>query len=197
MKQFLKTLITLPEAGELLRRVEEGGCPAAVTGLQPVQRACLGAAVARAANRPAVFVCGDEGEARQLAGDLEALLEEPPVTLLSREWRLRPGAVSSRDWERGRLAALYAMAHGTPAAIVATADALMARTLSPALLKSLAVTLRTGEQRDLSALTDQLLAAGYTAGGGRGPVCPPGRHFGRLFPADGAACPLRVLRRRD
>ena len=162
MKQFLKTLITLPEAGELLRRVEEGGCPAAVTGLQPVQRACLGAAVARAANRPAVFVCGDEGEARQLAGDLEALLEEPPVTLLSREWRLRPGAVSSRDWERGRLAALYAMAHGTPAAIVATADALMARTLSPALLKSLAVTLRTGEQRDLSALTDQLLAAGYT-----------------------------------
>ena len=162
MKQFLKTLITLPEAGELLRRVEEGGCPAAVTGLQPVQRACLGAAVARAANRPAVFVCGDEGEARQLAGDLEALLEEPPVTLLSREWRLRPGAVSSRDWERGRLAALYAMAHGTPAAIVATADALMARTLSPVLLKSLAVTLRTGEQRDLSALTDQLLAAGYT-----------------------------------
>ena len=161
MKHFLETLMTVPEAGELLRRIEDGGCPAAVTGLQAVQRACLGAAVARAAGRPAVFVCGDEGEARQLAGDLEALLEEPPVTLLSREWQLRPGAVSSREWERGRLAALYAMAQGAPRAVVATADALMARTLPPALLKDLSVTLRAGERQDLNQLTDRLLAAGY------------------------------------
>ena len=161
MKHLLEQLMRLPEAGELLRRVEDGGCPAAVTGLQPVQRACLGAAVARAAGRPAVFVCGDEGEARQLAGDLEALLEEPPVTLLSREWQLRPGAVSSREWERGRLAALYAMAQGAPRAVVATADALMARTLPPALLKDLSVTLRAGERQDLNQLTDRLLAAGY------------------------------------
>ena len=60
MEHFLKQLNTLPEAAELVRRVEEGGCPAAVTGLQPVQRACLGAAAAWAAERPAVFVCGDE-----------------------------------------------------------------------------------------------------------------------------------------
>ena len=161
MKHLLETLMTIPEAGELLRRVEDGGCPAAVTGLQPVHRACLGAAVARAAGRPAVFVCGDEGEARQLAGDLEALLGQPPVTLFSREWQLRPGAVSSRDWERGRLAALYAMARGTPGTVVATADALMARTLPPELLKELSLTLRVGERQDLNDLTDRLLSAGY------------------------------------
>ena len=162
MKRLLETLMTIPEAGELLRRVEGGGCPAAAAGLQPVQRACLGAAVTRAAGRPAVFVCGDEGEARQLAGDLESLLGEPPVTLLSREWQLRPGAVSSREWERGRLAALYAMAQGAPRAVVATADALMARTLPPRLLKSFSVTLNVGERQDLPALTDRLLSAGYT-----------------------------------
>ncbi len=162
MKHLLERLMTVPEAEELLRRVEDGGCPAAVTGLQPVQRACLGAAVAQAACRPAVFLCGDEGEARQMAGDLEALLGEPPVTLLSREWQLRPGAVSSRDWERGRLAALYALTQGTPRAVVATADALMARTLPPKLLKELSVTLKTGERQDLPELADRLLAAGYT-----------------------------------
>ncbi|WP_300414017.1 transcription-repair coupling factor [uncultured Oscillibacter sp.] len=161
MKHLLEQLMTIPEAKELLRRVEDGGCPAAVTGLQPVHRACLGAAAAQAAGRPAVFVCGDEGEARQLAGDLEALLGQPPVTLLSREWQLRPGAVSSRDWERGRLAALYAMARGAPGAVVATADALMARTLPPELLKELSLTLRTGERQDLNVLTDRLLSAGY------------------------------------
>ena len=68
MEQFLKQLHTIPEVAELVRRVEEGGCPVAVTGLQPVHRSCVGAAVALAAERPAVFVCGDEREAQQLAG---------------------------------------------------------------------------------------------------------------------------------
>ena len=62
MERFLQQLNTIPEVAELVRRVEEGGCPAAVTGLQPVQRACVGAAVARGTDRPAVFVCGDERE---------------------------------------------------------------------------------------------------------------------------------------
>ena len=112
MEQFLKQLNTIPEVSELIHRVEEGGCPAAVTGLQPVQRACVGAAIAKAADRPAVFVCGDEREVQQLAGDLESLTGHRPVVLLSREWKLRPGAISSRDWERSRLAALYALAQG-------------------------------------------------------------------------------------
>ena len=130
MEHFLQQLKTIPEVAELIRRVEEGGCPAAVTGLQPVQRACVGAAVAAGTNRPAVFVCGDERELRQLAGDLETLLEEKPVVLLSREWQLRPGAVASREWERSRLAALYALARGGVRVVVTTADALMQRTLA-------------------------------------------------------------------
>ena len=93
MKQFLQQLHRIPEVAELVRRVEDGGCPVAVSGLQPVQRACVSAAVAYACDRPAVFVCGDEREVRQLAGDLETLTGEKPVILLSREWKLRPGAI--------------------------------------------------------------------------------------------------------
>ena len=162
MEQFLQQLNTIPEVAELARRVEAGGCPAAVTGLQPVQRACVGAAVADAAGRPAVFVCGDEREVRQLAGDLRTLTGQEPVTLLAREWQFRPGAVSSREWERGRLAALYALARGGARTVVTTADALMARTMPPELLRSLAITLQVGGRADLRALTDALLSAGYT-----------------------------------
>jgi len=153
MDQFLQQLHTIPEIAELIRRVEDGGCPAAITGLQPVQRSCVGAAVTKASGRSAVFLCGDEREARQLAGDLETLLGEKAVLLLSREWKFRPGAVSSRDWERGRLAALYALAAGTTRLVVTTADALMARTLPPQLLRSLAVTLEVGDRADLKELT--------------------------------------------
>ena len=78
MDAFLKTLQTLPEVAELVRRVENGGCPAVLTGTQPVQRACVGAAVAAGAGRPMVFLCADEREARQLAGDLQSLTGETP-----------------------------------------------------------------------------------------------------------------------
>ena len=162
MKQFLKQLNTIPEVQELIQRVENGGCPAAVTGLQPVQRACVGAAVADALERPAVFVCGDEREVRQLAGDLRTLTGREPLLLQSREWQLRPGAIASRDWERSRLAALYALCRGEVRTVVTTADALMQRTLPPQLLESLAVTLEIGGRVDLKDLTERLLAAGYT-----------------------------------
>ncbi len=162
MEHFLEKLNTLPEVRELCRRVEEGGCPAAVSGLQPVHRAEIGAAVAWALKRPAVFVCGDEREAKTLAADLRALLGTDAVTLLSREWRLRPGTVASRDWERDRLAALYALASGVPAVTVATADGLMARTLPKGALLRASATLRTGDRVDLKALADRLVENGYT-----------------------------------
>ena len=46
--------------------------------------------------------------------------------------------------------------------VVATADGLMARTLPPETLRSLAITLEVGGQAELGALAEQLLSAGYT-----------------------------------
>ena len=161
MTEFLKKLQTLPEVTELIRRVDGGGCPAAVTGLQLVQRSCVGAAVAAGADRPAVFLCGDEREARQLAGDLRALTGAEAVLLLPREWQLRPMAVASREWERNRLLALHALVSGEPRLIIATADALMARTMPPQLLQKLTVELRIGGRYDPKALAQTLLEAGY------------------------------------
>jgi transcription-repair coupling factor (superfamily II helicase) len=162
MEQFLEKLRELPEVQELTRRVEDGGCPAEISGLAPVHRSAVGAAVARAAGRSAVFVCGDEREARTLAADLTALTGSAPVLLLSREWQFRPGAVSSRAWEQTRLAALYALAKGKAPITVATADGLMARTLPVKQLLAASITLRTEGRADLSALTEKLTAAGYT-----------------------------------
>ena len=162
MDAFLKTLQTLPEVAELVSRVENGGCPAVLTGTQPVQRACVGAAVATGAGRPMVFLCADEREARQLAGDLQSLTGEMPVTLLAREWQFRPNAVSSREWERSRLVALHQMAAGNAPVVVATVDALLARTMPPHRLAELSMTLETGGRADLKELTDRLLQAGYS-----------------------------------
>ena len=135
MEAFLKKLNTIPEVAELVARVEEGGCPAAVTGLAGVHRAQFGAAVMTATKRPAVFVCGDEREAHTLAADITALTGQQPVLLLAREWQFRPNASASRGWEQARLAALYALAEERAGIVVATADSLMARTMPPELLR--------------------------------------------------------------
>jgi transcription-repair coupling factor (superfamily II helicase) len=161
MEQLLKKLQEIPEVSELIRRVEEGGCPAEISGLQSVHRAQVGAAVAAAAGRPAVFVCGDEREARAMCADLQTLTGAQPVLLLGREWQFRPGAVASRSWEQTRLAALYALARGRAPVTVATADGLMARTLPQKLLLASARTLRQGGRADLTELTEFLTAAGY------------------------------------
>ena len=162
MEALLKKLNTIPESAELAARVEDGGCPVAVSGLAAVHRAQIGAAVAQATGRPAVFVCGDEREAHALAGDLTALMGQQPVLLLAREWNFRPNAIASRGWEQNRLAALYALAEQRPSVVVATADALMARTMSPELLRQSAMELTVGGQVDLKDLPRRLVAAGYT-----------------------------------
>ncbi len=160
MERFLEQLNTIPEVASLTQRVEAGGCPAAVTGLQPVQRACVGAAVARATGRPVLFVCGDEREAQTICADLRTLLEKEPVVLPGREWQLRPGAIGSHSFEQSRLGALYALTEGMTAA-VATADALMARTLPPALLRRLTTEVSLGQRVDPAELARHLTEAGY------------------------------------
>lgn len=162
MEQFLKQLHTIPEVAELVRRVEEGGCPVAVTGLQPVHRSCVGAAVALAAERPAVFVCGDEREAQQLRGDLQTLLGAEPVVLLGREWQLAarrhclpglgaqpsggavcpfPGRGAGHGGHGGRIVRPDAAAQAAP---FPGADA------------------GGGSRADLNELADRLVSAGYT-----------------------------------
>ena len=160
MERFLEQLNTIPEVASLTQRVEAGGCPAAVTGLQPVQRACVGAAVAHATGRPVLFVCGDEREAQTICADLRTLLKKEPVVLPGREWQLRPGAIGSHAFEQSRLGALYALTEGMTAA-VATADALMARTLPPALLRRLTTEVSLGQRVDPAELARHLTEAGY------------------------------------
>ena len=173
MTAFLRQLQTIPEIAELVRQLERGGFPSAVTGVQPVQRACVGAAVAFGANRPAVFACGDEREARQLEADLSALTGQSCAAIFPREWDFHPGSVGSREWEQRRIAALWRMASGQADIIVAAADALLQRTLPPQTLLSLSATLRVGERADLSALAERLVKAGYSRCGENTSRMPP------------------------
>ena len=161
MEQLLRCLQQIPEVAELALRVEEGGCPAAVSGLAPVHRAQVAAALAQATGRPLVAVCGDERDAQRLAADLSVLTGTPAAMLGAREWQLT-AASASRGWEQQRIAALYALARGGQRVVVATADALLQRSIPPQVLRDTAFSLELGGRASLKDLSQRLTAAGYS-----------------------------------
>jgi len=150
MEQLLQTLLTIPEAGALAAAVDSGACPAAVTGLAPVHRAHIAAALAAETGRPLVMICSDEGEAVRLATDLEILLGRRSLRLFARELFVRAGTVISRQWEHNRIAALYALSQNEDCPIlVCTAEGLLQKTSPRSKLSDAALTLAMGERLSL------------------------------------------------
>ena len=159
MKALLKELLHLTEVRQLTEDVRGGVSPVLVTGVGPVHRAQVEAALHRDSGRPLWVLCADEREARRQAGDLAVLTGETPLVLPARELQWRP-MESSRQWENQRLAALYRLADSP--VVVTTPDALVQRCIPPRVLERTAVTLAVGQQWDLNALTRRLAGAGYT-----------------------------------
>ncbi len=165
MEQLLQTILQIPEAGALAAAVEGGGCPAAVTGLAPVHRATLAAALTAESGRPLVMVCADESEAIRLAEDLEVLLARKPLRLFARELHIRAGTVASREWEHERIAALCELSRGSAPLVVATCEGLLQKTSPVERLRDASLTLEIGGRYDLTDLPRFLTDAGYSRSG--------------------------------
>jgi transcription-repair coupling factor (superfamily II helicase) len=159
VENLLRELMALPQLRELIAAVENGGCPALLTGLGSVHRAQIAAAAAGATGRPLLMICADERECARQAADLHLLTGRDVTVLPRREWQLR-SAAASREWEHRRLRALRAMTEGAPVAVT-TADALIQRCIPPAVLRDNTFVLGLDGRYDLSDLTARLVAAGY------------------------------------
>ncbi len=161
MQKLNQQLAALPEVRELLSALDAGKSPVAVSGLSPVHRAQLGAALFEALRCPLVALCADESEMRRMAADLSVLTGREAVVLPAREWQLRDRVAASHEYEQARLSVLCRLAGGEVELLVTTAEALAQRTLPPFALREAVLTLRVGDRHDLRALEQRLFAAGY------------------------------------
>ena len=162
MEKLIEALQEIPEAAELLHCAENGGCPAAMTGLGPVHRAHVCAALLAQEKRPLLVVCSDEGEARRMAADLQNFTGIVPLLLPSREFQFHAAATASREWEQRRVEALYCMAQEQPRIVVAAPEALVQRTLPKEVLMNHVLRLHLSDTVDLNALGERLVHLGYT-----------------------------------
>ena len=161
MKQLGAALAALPEVRELMMNIDAGTSPVAVSGLAGVHRAQLAAALRQQTKRPLLVLCADENEANRMALDLAALLGEEASLLFAREWQLRDRVSASHGWEQQRIGTLCRLAAGEASVLVATVDALMQRTLPPALLRGAVTEIEIGARFDLAALSRKLVEIGY------------------------------------
>ena len=159
MKALMKELLSLTEVRQLTEDVENGVSPVLITGVSPVHRAQVEAALHLKTRRPLVVLCPDEREARRQAGDLRVLTGEEPLVLPARELQWRP-MEASRQWENQRLAALYRL--GSSPVVVTTPEALVQRCIPPRVLERTVLTLAVSQRWDLGDLTRRLAGAGYT-----------------------------------
>ena len=156
----MKELLSLTEVRQLTEDVENGVSPVLITGVSPVHRAQVEAALHLKTRRPLVVLCPDEREARRQAGDLRVLTGQEPLVLPARELQWRP-MEASRQWENQRLAALYRL--GSSPVVVTTPEALVQRCIPPRVLERTVLTLAVGQRWDLGDLARRLAGAGYTA----------------------------------
>ena len=162
MEPLLQALAQAPLLRELLAVIDNGRCPAALSGLSAIHRACLAAALGRETGAPVVLVCADEAEADRLAKDLSALTGESVPTLSVRPFNFHSGMTVSHQWEQRRLALFARLQREGVPFLVATVESLLQRTLDPATLKRACLELAPGQSCALNALADFLTAAGYT-----------------------------------
>jgi len=148
--------------GQIAARIEGGGCPVAVSGLDGIHKAHAAAAVRRATGRPVVMIVSDEMEMNRMAADLETLTAETALLLTGREFTFYNAEGVSRQLEQRRLRTLSKLMLGAAPLLVATVDGLLQRTMPPELMRNAELTLKTGDIITLEQVVAVLLRCGYS-----------------------------------
>ena len=161
MEILINQILTHKEAAALPSLLESGGLPALISGLSPVHRANLAAALKNKLGLPLFVVCPDDTAAESMARDLAAMLGKETRTLLMRDFVFYPAEAVSRQAEQRRIAALYQLAKGESEITVASVSALMQRTLPKETLLRAAYTVSDAAPCPPEDVEDALLRCGY------------------------------------
>ena len=161
MNSIFLQILNNKEASALPSLRESGGLPALVSGLSPVHRANLAAALYSELSSPMLVICPDDTTAETFALDLRSMTGEAPGVLGMREFTFYPVEAASRQAEQKRISALYALASGTSRITVASIPGLLQRTLPPDVLLRAAFELKATDSVSPEDVEDALIRCGY------------------------------------
>ena len=160
MERIAQLITDLTEYDTILDSVRNRKTPVEVTGLSPIHKANLAAALAGQLHRQAVVICPDELACDRMARDLEAFSDRAVAILPTREFIFHNMESSSREYEHKRISVLCDLAAGKKT-VVTTIPALLMAAMPPEQLKQATFTIDFTGEYDTDELVKQLVLAGY------------------------------------
>ena len=161
MLALSQALMREKDFAQLINRIDGGGCPLVYSGLSAIHKAHAAAAIRRITGRPVFLVCADEGEAENMRADMTVFCEEEVYRLSSRDFSFYNVDSVSRDAEHERIKVFNALASEKAGIVVATAEALLTRTMPKDKLLGSVYSIKCGDEISIEQLVEKLLACGY------------------------------------
>lgn len=161
MKVLSEALLKEKEVEKVINAIDGGGCPALISGVNEVHMANIISAAYSKTERPIFVICSDDMQAKKLSGDISAFTGVGVSLLTGRDFTFYNAETVSRQAEHRRLGVLYKMAREKSPVTVATAEAVLQRTIPVEKLLSASVTLEVTKEYDIRDICLRLTNAGY------------------------------------
>jgi transcription-repair coupling factor (superfamily II helicase) len=170
VRELFADVEKLPAFARVASRLKEGTGRISVSGLTPTAKALLLVLLQKASERPVIFVVNDNRGAEDLLPVLQGFAEltgsadpESIVTLPTRDVLPFQNLSPHPDIQEERAAALWKIATGAVATVIAPIAATTIRLASTEYYTDLARTVRRGETFDTEPLLEHLNTVGYAA----------------------------------
>lgn len=150
----------ISEYRELQRAVSAGRLPVAATGLSFIHKAHMIYSLCRKEGQGAFVLVSDEGEARRLNEDLNAMGLKTLV-YPAKDFCFREMEGQSHEYEHKRIQILYALQNKTCDVVIACIDAALQYTMPPEKLTQSTMELNEGDEAAPQKIIDVLISGGY------------------------------------
>ena len=161
MERITQLITDLTEYDTISEGIRTGKTPVEVTGLAPIHKANLTAALAEQLHRQAVVICPDDAACDRMARDLASFSERKISVLPTREFVFHSIESSSREYEHRRIAVLRSLIAGKTT-VVTSVPALLMATMPPELMEQATFTIEFSGEYDTNDLMHKLIQAGYS-----------------------------------
>ena len=146
----------------MLADIQKKRFPFGCLGLPPVPKALIIHSLCEAFSRGALVITPDEAAATKLHSDLLTLGSRACV-YPARDFNFQTAESSSKEYEQKRIGALARVLSGDADILIASAEAVLQRTIPPETLKNRIFRLESGQEITVDDVRLKLVGCGYSA----------------------------------
>ena len=162
MSCYSSLLSNSPEYRSVLEAIRNKRFPFGCLGMPPMPKALLIHSLCETFSRGALVVTPDEALATKLQSDLQTLGSRACV-YPARDFNFQTAESSSKDYEQKRIGALSRILSGSADILIASAEAVLQRTIPPETLKQRIFRLEQGQEIGIDVVRRKLVSCGYSS----------------------------------